>query len=900
MARYYGEFIPNLSAIAQPLDVLTKKSTNVVEKWDAKAEDSFNKIKKALTEAPVLVAPDFTKEFFLYTDASNEGIGAVLCQKDVNGKEHPIRFASKSLNSAERNYATIEQEALAVHWAVTKFAEYFDGNRKFTVITDHNPLVWLMKARNWNKKLERWSLALSSYWFDVIYRKGKDNVVADALSRIKLLYPKNPKLSEPTEEELEGKILIGQGEFSQRETKYYQKSKQQYQPPNVIRPEVEHVLKQITIHQQEKEENIEQATEAEIKSRTDSYHFHLMENIKKAQQADAQVNRILSGIELQQLNQRTSVDTTGYFKRDGILYHTEPATIENKQAITQLVIPASMKEEILTFYHDSPFGGGHGGILRTYNKIKVRYYWNDLHKDVINYVGRCIKCTERKNRHWSFTVPGMARNPALYPMHTIAIDYVGPLPLSGTEKFKYVMVIVDQHSRFTICVPVKNKSAATAAQVLIREVFTKYGFPENVLSDNDAAYVADLTKCIFNWSDIHHITTSVYHPQANGYVERFNGGLKTIISMYCNNRTNDWHNFVYFVPLCYNSAIHPVTGYTPFKVFLGREARLPCDLFIGPLKAYQEDLPGADYVSELEIQIKDINDLVNHRWEKDGEKYVTKTLKGKILNFKKGDLVYYQNPGGFSLPVGVRKRRITDKNLKIAVGEEPTLKQKIAIKLKRRWLGPFQIIEKLNNTTYIIRNVWSGPNNKRDVAVHVTRLKACTVPITREVYDNQGSNAKLLEQLANEVDEINKSRGEVHTKVYLGNGKFMLLGGNAARKAIMEAQEFATTSAISPDEEEEKSTTSSSTTNIDLTNPVQILPESEKELLELEQQDIALEQELKQKYKKESTKPITIANTPIPRSTISVDNITPSYISLNPRAGRTHRRPDPGPFITED
>ena len=222
-----------------------------------------------------------------------------------------------------------------------------------------------------------------------------------------------------------------------------------------------------------------------------------MENIKKAQQADAQVNRVLSGIELQQLNQRTSVDTTGYFKRDGILYHTEPATIENKQAITQLVIPASMKEEILTFYHDSPFGGGHGGILRTYNKIKVRYYWNDLHKDVINYVGRCIKCTERKNRHWSFTVPGMARNPALYPMHTIAIDYVGPLPLSGTEKFKYVMVIVDQHSRFTICVPVKNKSAATAAQVLIREVFTKYGFPENVLSDNDAAYVADLTKCIF-------------------------------------------------------------------------------------------------------------------------------------------------------------------------------------------------------------------------------------------------------------------------------------------------------------------------------------------------------------------------------------------------------------------
>lgn len=96
-------------------------------------------------------------------------------------------------------------------------------------------------------------------------------------------------------------------------------------------------------------------------------------------------------------------------------------------------------------------------------------------------------------------------------------------------------------------------------------------------------------------------------------------------------KDTDWHIYVSFVPLCYNTSTHTTTGFTPAKAFLGWEPRLPCDLFTGDLKAYQEDLSGSDYVSEMEIQIKTIQALINSKWELEGEKYVNKT--NMVLKF---------------------------------------------------------------------------------------------------------------------------------------------------------------------------------------------------------------------------------------------------------------------------
>ncbi|GFX81224.1 retrovirus-related Pol polyprotein from transposon 17.6 [Trichonephila clavipes] len=139
--------------------------------------DAFDKIKRALTEAPVLQLPNFTEQFNLFTDASGVGIGAVL-----NQNHRPIAFASRTLNKAERNYTVTERECLAVIWALNMFKTYF-GSLPVKVITDHAALTKLTNGKNVSSRMIRWALKLSEFNIEWEHHPGVQNVVAHVLSR---------------------------------------------------------------------------------------------------------------------------------------------------------------------------------------------------------------------------------------------------------------------------------------------------------------------------------------------------------------------------------------------------------------------------------------------------------------------------------------------------------------------------------------------------------------------------------------------------------------------------------------------------------------------------------------------------------------------------------------------
>ena len=180
LAGYYRRFIPDFATISAPLVALTKKNSKFI--WNSAHTKAFTSLKKLLCQAPVLSYPNFHRLFVLQTDASDIGIGAVLAQKDPQGHDHVISYASRSLTDREKKFSTTEKEALAVVFAVNHFRTYLLG-KKFSLITDHSALRWLhsIEAKG---RLGRWVMDLQEYEFTVHHRPGSDNGNADALSRL--------------------------------------------------------------------------------------------------------------------------------------------------------------------------------------------------------------------------------------------------------------------------------------------------------------------------------------------------------------------------------------------------------------------------------------------------------------------------------------------------------------------------------------------------------------------------------------------------------------------------------------------------------------------------------------------------------------------------------------------
>ncbi|XP_037529456.1 uncharacterized protein K02A2.6-like [Rhipicephalus sanguineus] len=188
-------FLKNRATITSCLYQLLQKDAT----WrrETKHQEAFDKLKRLLLSQTVLAHYDEQKELLVSCDASPYGIGAVLSQRDDQNREAPIAFASRTLGTAERNYAQLDREGLAVVFAAHKFHKYIAG-RKVTFVTDHQPLLGILgpgkpTAQVLSPRMTRWCIKLSAYDYNIVYRHGKNHQNADALSRL----PLPERLDEP-------------------------------------------------------------------------------------------------------------------------------------------------------------------------------------------------------------------------------------------------------------------------------------------------------------------------------------------------------------------------------------------------------------------------------------------------------------------------------------------------------------------------------------------------------------------------------------------------------------------------------------------------------------------------------------------------------------------------------
>jgi hypothetical protein len=174
LTGYYRKFVRNYGRITTPLTELTKKDAF---SWTLEATKSFEQLKEVMCKAPVLTTPDFTNTFIVECDASGNGIGVVLMQEG-----RPLAFESRPLKGRDLHKPIYEKEMMAILHALKKWRPYLIG-RHFKVKTDHDSLKYFLEQRLSSKEQQKWVPKILGYDFEIVYKKGKKNVVADALSR---------------------------------------------------------------------------------------------------------------------------------------------------------------------------------------------------------------------------------------------------------------------------------------------------------------------------------------------------------------------------------------------------------------------------------------------------------------------------------------------------------------------------------------------------------------------------------------------------------------------------------------------------------------------------------------------------------------------------------------------
>jgi hypothetical protein len=175
LASFYRRFVKDFSTLAAPLNEIVKKEVGF--KWGEKQEQAFAALKEKLTQAPILPLPNFSKSFEIECDASNVGIGAVLMQEG-----HPIAYFSEKLKGAALNYSTYDKELYALVRALQTWQHYLLP-KEFVIHSDHESLKYLKGQGKLNKRHAKWVEFLEQFPYVIKHKKGKANVVADALSR---------------------------------------------------------------------------------------------------------------------------------------------------------------------------------------------------------------------------------------------------------------------------------------------------------------------------------------------------------------------------------------------------------------------------------------------------------------------------------------------------------------------------------------------------------------------------------------------------------------------------------------------------------------------------------------------------------------------------------------------
>ena len=273
-------------------------------------------------------------------------------------------------------------------------------------------------------------------------------------------------------------------------------------------------------------------------------------------------------LELTDHEKRTLIKQSNYYQlKNKLLYKKNRKDPEKPIR----VIKWTEVEPVLYMMHSHPTAG-HLGTDAMYYKISERYYWDQMYRDIQNYIRSCETCQKRGKSK---------RKEPLHPIQVgraferIGIDLVGPLPIT-TQNNRYIIVATDYLTRWPEAKAVPDAGAETLAKFIFEEIVCRHGVPKMILSDNGRNFISETVRLLCEKFLIKHIFSSPYHPQTNGMVERLNRTLCNSLAK-VKGKDEDWDMHIPAVLLAYRTKKHATTGYTPFQLVYGRQAILPIE-----------------------------------------------------------------------------------------------------------------------------------------------------------------------------------------------------------------------------------------------------------------------------------------------------------------------------------
>jgi hypothetical protein len=559
LANWVREYVPRFAEIAAPLTDLLHKGKTF--KCTPAVQEAFDNLKAAIDKPLMLHRPNPELNFVLQTDASGVGIAAVLYQEQQHTRRI-ISYASARLNEAQRRYHINEQECLAIVWAVKKYRPYLEEG-PFVLRTDNKALLWLNTAKESNAKLTRWALHLQEFSFTVEHCPGKENELPDLLSR----QPDENVVD--TEDEDDERMLV----------------------PKTCRLPTEAI------------NTIDVPT--------------LVDEVKSAQLTDPDFPGIL-----QRLNriQREGARERGE-KTFAEVYFVECGHLFKRNGQKKLLwVPETVRPRILHIFHDSP-EAGHPGQEETYRSLKKFYAWPTAQRDVKAHVRNCLVCATTKRGSIQAVAPLRCHNPQ-QSWQTIALDYMGPYEATPDGN-RYLLVVTDLFSRWVEAFPVKSATARVTTTILEKEVFSRWGYPRAVITDNGSQFRSGVFRRACHRWQVNHWPTANYHPRANP-TERRNQEIKKILRITRQTFPElPWDHRLTKGLFNLRRRRNAATGQTPSHLLLGFDLR-------GPGEWEWDDGPVQESTSERHEQARNQQKRYRERYIRPGP---------PLTKYQLGDLV---------------------------------------------------------------------------------------------------------------------------------------------------------------------------------------------------------------------------------------------------------------------